>query len=70
MDKVKYVGYFFIVWGIADIVLGYMGTDVWHELFGVQLEGFLYSYSGAILIVIGFLLTRARATGTKDSDKN
>lgn len=66
MDKVKYVGYVLIVWGIADIALSYMGTDVWSEWFGIQLEGFLYSYSGAIAIVIGGLLTRVgRSEGKK-----
>ena len=58
MSKLKYVGYIFIIWGIVDIALSYMGTDVWSEWLGIQLEDFLYQLRALVAIVIGGMLIR------------
>lgn len=66
MDKVKYLGYVLIVWGVADIALSYMGTNVWYDWFGIALDVFFYTWSGAIAIVIGGALTRVGPSGEEE----
>lgn len=68
MDKLKYVGYALIAFGIMDFALSYMGTDIWYEWFGIQLEGFLYTWIAAIFIVAGGLLTRIGGGAAKESE--
>jgi len=58
MMIIKIIGYILILWGIADLGLSYLGTDIWWNFFGIDLEGIYYSYSFLPPIIIGALLTQ------------
>jgi hypothetical protein len=49
----KIVGIILIAWGVADIGLSFMGTDLYGEI-GIQVPLVIYSYTPFIAMVIGF----------------
>ena len=49
----KIVGIILIAWGVADIGLSFMGTDLYGEI-GIQVPLVIYPYTPYIAMVIGF----------------
>lgn len=49
----KIVGIILIVWGVADIGLSWMGTDLYGEI-GIQLPDVIYPFTPFIAMVIGY----------------
>ena len=63
----KIVGLLIVLFGVTDFVLSWLGTDVWYDWFGVDLPGFLYSFSAIIAVAIGSLMMRSGRGASDDS---
>ena len=49
------VGVILMLWGIADFVLSWVGTDLYWEI-GINLPDWLYRWTPWIALVIGFAI--------------
>ena len=49
------VGVILMLWGIADFVLSWMGTDLYWEI-GINLPDWLYPWTPLIALGIGFAI--------------
>ena len=59
MMIIKIIGYVLIVWGVADFGLSFTDVDLWWTVFGINLQGVVYQFSGmAAVFFIGWLLTK------------
>lgn len=59
----KIIGGLVVLWGIADLVIGLQGGDLWGQI-GVQLPDIVWRYSHYIAIVIGAAIF---GMGSKDA---
>jgi len=48
----KAIGALLVLWGIADLVMGLQGTDLWGKI-GITLPDIIWSYSHYIAIIAG-----------------
>tara|TARA_Y100000768_G_C23887799_1_gene638544 strand:- start:894 stop:1073 length:180 start_codon:yes stop_codon:yes gene_type:complete len=55
----KILGYILIVVAIIDFGGSWVGFDLWLQVFGINLTGFLYQFSAVIVGAIGYGLVHA-----------
>jgi len=63
-------GALLIIWGILDFVMGELGTDVYHDWFGIYLPDSIYSFSHWISIAGGIFLVGAGKASASSNSSN
>ena len=51
----KILGGALVLWGIADLIIGLQGGDLWAQI-GISLPAIIWSYSHYIAIIAGIAL--------------
>ena len=53
------IGGILILFGLADFVSSYMGTDLWGETIGIRLPEIVWKFSAYAEMLIGYILFQA-----------
>ncbi len=61
------VGGFLVIFGLADFISSYAGTDLWGEVIGVQLPEIIWKFSAYAEMLIGYLLFKAGMNVSDDT---
>ncbi len=61
----RILGSILLLWGIADLVIGLQGGDLWAQV-GITLPDIVWSYSHYIAIIGGAFIFSLGGSDTKD----
>lgn len=60
------VGGILFLFGLADFISSYAGTDLWGEIIGIQLPEIIWKFSAYAEMLIGYLLFNAGMNTSED----
>ena len=64
----KAIGALVFLWGLADLVLSWMGTDLWGSV-GIQLPDLIWQFSHYVAMGIGFAIFSMGGSGDDNEDQ-
>ena len=60
------IGGVLVLFGLADFISSYAGTDLWGEIIGIQLPEIIWKFSAYGEMLVGYLLFKAGMNTSED----